>query len=59
MPLCTSNVFLKYYSPDTDDMMYWREIDRNAYQKAIIDTITAFLAPGEKDGVKSRIPTVP
>lgn len=53
VPLCTSNVFLKYYSPDTDDMMYWRDTDRNAYQKAIIDTITAFLAPGEKDGVKS------
>lgn len=53
VPPCTSNVFLKYYSPDTNDMMYWREIDRVAYQQAIIDTITAFLKPGKKDGAKS------
>lgn len=43
VPPCTSNVFLKYYSPDTDDMMYWRKIDRDAYQGAIIETIKKFL----------------
>ncbi|GAO00788.1 hypothetical protein Gxy13693_063_002 [Komagataeibacter xylinus NBRC 13693] len=53
VPPCTTNVFLKYYSPDTDNMMYWRETDRDDYQQAIIDTITAFLKNGKKDGAKS------
>ena len=42
VPLCTRNVFLKYYSINVDKMLYWEASDSNDYQSAILDTMTKF-----------------
>ena len=42
VPLCTRNVFLKYYSTNVDKMLYWEASDSNDYQSAILDTMTKF-----------------
>lgn len=42
VPLCTRNVFLKYYSTNVDKMLYWEASDSNDYQSAILDTMTNF-----------------
>ena len=42
VPLCTRNVFLKYYSINVDKMLYWEASDSNDYQSAILDTMTNF-----------------
>lgn len=42
VPLCTRNVFLKCYSPNVDNVMFWTESDRDGYEKAIINTLTNF-----------------
>ncbi len=49
VPLCTRNVFLKCYSLKVDNVMFWREPDRDAYQKAIIETLVNFFG-GKKEG---------
>ena len=46
-PLCTTNVFLKYYSPSVEHMMFWREDDGRAYQSAIVKTLAHFFS-GER-----------
>ncbi len=43
VPICTKNVFLKYYSSQLDDLMYWKESDAKAYQDAIIHTLKDYL----------------
>lgn len=43
VPLCTKNVFLKYYSHHAGDLMFWKAEDAMDYQAEIIDTITWFL----------------
>lgn len=47
VPVCTKNVFLKYYSDKIDQMMLWGEEDRDYYEVAIIDTLTWFFSHGE------------
>ncbi len=42
VPLCTRNVFLKCYSPQVDNVMFWSSMDRNAYRDAIADTLVNF-----------------
>jgi len=42
VPLCTTNVFLKYYSRKIDDMMFWSESDRLDYFNVIVDTLVDF-----------------
>ena len=39
VPLCTRNVFLKYYSKQIDRMMFWEKSDGEYYLRAIIDGI--------------------
>lgn len=41
-PLCTKNVFLKYYSKDLDNMLYWRSEDSQDHQDAIIEIIAEY-----------------
>lgn len=36
VPLCTKNVFLKYYSKQVDKMLYWESKDSQDHQQAII-----------------------
>lgn len=42
VPLCTKNVFLKYYSKNVDKMLFWEDKDSSNYQQAMIDTFTDF-----------------
>lgn len=42
VPLCTKNVFLKYYSDKVDHMMFWGEDDRDAYRSAIVEMMIWF-----------------
>ena len=43
IPICTRNVFLKYYTPNPSQLYFWSETDRNAYLQAIKDTLSDFL----------------
>ena len=42
VPLCTRNVFLKCYSPQVDNVMFWSTDDREGYQDAIEKTLVRF-----------------
>jgi hypothetical protein len=42
VPLCTRNVFLKCYSPQVNNVMFWSGADRRAYEEAILDTLVGF-----------------
>lgn len=43
IPVCTRNVFLKYYSEDASQIHYWSQKDRTDYLKAIKDTLHEYL----------------
>lgn len=47
IPVCTRNVFLKYYSKDTRQIHYWSESDRKDYLNAIKKTISEYLPEEE------------
>lgn len=42
VPLCTTNVFLKYYSDRIDNMMFWTLEDAHSYRAAMIETLHDF-----------------
>lgn len=42
VPLCTRNVFLKCYSPDSGNLLFWTEKDRESYRDVISATLTDF-----------------
>lgn len=47
VPICTKNVFLKYYSNHVDNIMYWQIKDTENHKKAIVESITQlFLSKG-------------
>lgn len=48
IPICTKNVFLKYYSDDIKDIYYWSKEDRSAYLKAIKNTLNKFMEIGNE-----------
>ena len=49
IPVCTRNVFLKYYTPQAEQQMhFWSTVDRQYY----LDYMTATLAPYLKDDDK-------
>ena len=50
IPVCTRNVFLKYYSKDTRQIHYWSESDRQDYLDAIKKTISEYLPAEEAEG---------
>lgn len=39
VPLCTKNVFLKYYSEQVDKMLYWEAKDSEDHQRAMVESI--------------------
>jgi hypothetical protein len=49
VPLCTRNVFLKCYNPKAENVLFWTETDRDAYQKTIINTLVHFFT-GKMEG---------
>ena len=42
VPLCTRNVFLKCYSPQVDNAMFWTEQDQNGYLNALTAALVNF-----------------
>lgn len=42
VPICTRNVFLKSYSPNVDNLMFWGKVDRDAYREVMIKTLVDF-----------------
>ncbi|EHD2267432.1 DUF262 domain-containing protein [Vibrio cholerae] len=43
VPICTKNVFLKFYSKSSTDLLYWRESDANDYTRAIAEVLSDYL----------------
>ncbi|MDH5938665.1 DUF262 domain-containing HNH endonuclease family protein [Vibrio splendidus] len=43
VPLCTKNVFLKYYSKQVDKMLFWESKDSQDHQQAIAEMVYGFL----------------
>ncbi|GBR72665.1 hypothetical protein NO1_0165 [Candidatus Termititenax aidoneus] len=44
IPLCTRNVFLKYYSPDAKRLTRWEESEREDYKSQIAKTLQEFFS---------------
>jgi uncharacterized protein with ParB-like and HNH nuclease domain len=42
VPLCTKNVFLKYYTKDVQDLFFWNSSDRKDYLNEIESVIKSF-----------------
>ena len=49
VPLCTRNVFLKCYSPQVDNAMFWSEEDQQGYREAVTDVLVNFFC-GKQEG---------
>lgn len=51
IPVCTKNVFLKYYSESVEQMNYWSEKDEKDYMEAMKITLSDFINSnwGDKD----------
>lgn len=47
VPLCTKNVFMKYYSEEVESVNFWEPTDRDAYREAIADTLEVYYKGGE------------
>ena len=47
VPVCTKNVFLKYYSPRVDGMLTWTAEDAAAHQQALLETLVRFFENAE------------
>lgn len=43
IPICTKNVFMKYYSTDVKDIEVWNKIDRKEYFERIKEVIQQYL----------------
>lgn len=46
IPLCTHNVFLKYYSHKDTQLYFWTESDRVSYYEAIENSLRSYLPKG-------------
>lgn len=50
IPVCTRNVFLKYYSPSGKEQLhFWSDADRQTYLQALLDTVRPYLQLEEAD----------
>lgn len=47
VPICTKNVFLKYYSKKSDGLMFWQKDDAESYLNSIIDTLKEYCNSNE------------
>ena len=52
IPVCTRNVFLKYYTSKPECLYYWGEKDRKQYLKNLKRTLSYYLPGGQTDGIK-------
>ena len=48
IPICTKNVFLKYYTKNLSNVYFWSKQDQEDYKDSIIKTLENFF--GEKNG---------
>jgi len=48
VPICTKNLFLKYYTKKMGEVMYWNDNDATDYLNAIKDTLKDFLPTQNK-----------
>lgn len=44
VPICTKNLFLKYYSKKLKEVMFWQQIDADDYKSAIKETLEQYLS---------------
>jgi hypothetical protein len=51
VPLCTRNVFLKCYSPQVDNVMFWGEADSDGYLAVMTSTLVNFFV-GKLEGAQ-------
>lgn len=42
IPICTKNLFMKYYSDNTEHLYFWTQQDRVDYLKNIVDTLSTY-----------------
>ena len=42
IPICTKNIFMKYYSKDSAHLYFWTQQDQADYLKNIIDTLSIY-----------------
>ena len=47
IPLCTKNVFQKYYTPNANDLSIWTKDDKENYRQSIITTFNTFVNNGK------------
>lgn len=47
IPLCTKNVFQKYYTPNANDLSIWTKDDKENYRQSIIITFNTFVNNGK------------
>ena len=47
IPLCTKNVFQKYYTPKANDLSIWTKDDKENYRQSIITTFNTFVNNGK------------
>lgn len=47
IPLCTKNIFQKYYTPKANDLSIWTKDDKENYRKSIITTFNTFVNNGK------------
>ncbi|MGL6021833.1 MAG: hypothetical protein ACRC0A_01820, partial [Chitinophagaceae bacterium] len=43
IPICTKNLFLKYYSKQVKDVMYWQQKDAEDYLETIKEVLKDYL----------------
>ncbi len=47
IPLCTKNIFQKYYTSDASDLSIWSKEDKENYRQSIITTFNTFVNNGK------------
>ena len=50
VPIATKNLFLKYYSPEVSNVMYWMEDDAEYYLNAMKETLKEYLSDSLNGG---------
>ncbi|RFU95062.1 DUF262 domain-containing protein [Sphaerochaeta halotolerans] len=50
IPLCTKNVFLKYFSEYPPKISFWTQDDRNKYEEDLYNVLHNFISSGDSNG---------
>ena len=56
VPLCTKNVFMKMYSREMDNVMFWQESDASDYLEAMTYCLRDFFPSGNKENDSGKEP---